>query len=212
MNRPRTLRAERSGQSAPEADEAIALHAHAMDSLSYIRRTMERAGSFTALSGWGFVAVGSTALVAAPVAAAQPTRALWLTTWLIAAIAAVLVAGGTTLRKARVAGEPLLGGPGRKLVLSFAPPAAVAALLTPVLVGAELTTMLPALWLLLYGAAVITGGTFSVRAVPVMGVSFMALGAAALVSPASWGDVWMGAGFGVLHIVFGVLIARRHGG
>jgi hypothetical protein len=183
-----------------------------MDSLHYIRYTMERAGSFTALSGWGFVVVGTMALVAAAVAAAQPTRELWLTTWLIAATAAVLVVGGTTLRKARLAGEPVLAGPGRKLVLSFTPPAAAAALLTPVLAGEGLAGLLPAVWLLLYGAAVITGGTFSVRAVSAMGVSFMALGAAALVSPASWGDLWMAAGFGVLHIVFGVLILRRHGG
>ncbi|MGH7539585.1 MAG: hypothetical protein ACRELC_01155, partial [Gemmatimonadota bacterium] len=148
----------------------------------------------------------------APVAAAQPTPELWLTTWLAAALLSVLIAGGATLRKARLAGELRLAGPGRKLVLSFAAPTAVAALLTPVLFGAGLTRLLPALWLLLYGAGVVTGGTFSVRVVPVMGVSFMVVGAVALVSPGAWGDAFMAAGFGVLHIAFGMLIARRHGG
>jgi hypothetical protein len=196
----------------PDPDAPVALHDHAIDDLRFIRRTMERAGSFTALSGWGFVIVGVTGLTAAPLAALQPTRELWLTTWLVAALISVLVAGGATLRKARLAAEPLLAGPGRKLVLSFAPPAVAAALLTPVLAGTGLASLLPAVWLLLYGAAVVTGGTFSVRAVPVMGVSFMLLGAAALISPAAWGDVFMGAGFGALHIGFGLLIARRHGG
>jgi hypothetical protein len=212
MSQPRIRRSRPHPHPTKGEADPIALHTHAMENLRYIRRTMERAGAFTAVSGWGIVVVGGTALAAAFVAAAQPTRDLWLTTWLIAALAALLIAGGTTLRKAQAAGEPVLAGPGRKLVLSFAPPAAVAGLLTPVLVSGGLAGLLPSVWLLLYGAAVITGGTFSVRAVPVMGVSFMALGAAALVSPPAWGDAWLAAGFGGLHIVFGVLIARRHGG
>jgi hypothetical protein len=203
---------KRSFRPADDGPEPVALHAHAMDNLRFIRRTMERAGSFTALSGWGFLAVGLTGLVAAPVAAAQPTPELWLTTWLAAALLAALVAGGSTLRKARLAGQVLLAGPGRKLMLSFAPPTAVAALLTPVLFGSGLEYLLPALWLLLYGAGVVTGGTFSVPVVPVMGITFMVVGAAALVSPPGWGDAFMAAGFGGLHVVFGALIARRHGG
>jgi hypothetical protein len=206
------MKTNRSFQRADGAAEPVALHAHAMENLRYIRRTMERAGSFTALSGWGFLGVGLTGLAAAPIAAVQPTPELWLTTWIVAALLSTLIGGVSTLRKARLGGQVLLAGPGRKLVLSFAPPTVVAALLTPVLFGAGLTHLLPALWLLLYGAGVVTGGTFSVPVVPVMGVTFMVVGAAALISPASWGDAFMAVGFGGLHIVFGALIARRHGG
>jgi hypothetical protein len=190
----------------------VALHDLAIDNVSFIRRTMERAGSFTALSGWGFALIGVTALVATGVASQQPTPGRWLGVWLLEAVVAVAIALGTTLYKARRAGEPLLAGPGWRLMLSFAPPAVAAALLTPVLFEAGLSDLLPALWLLLYGASVVTGGTFSVRAVPLMGVAFMGLGAAALVAPASWGDAWMAGGFGGLHVGFGVAIARRHGG
>jgi hypothetical protein len=206
------MNTKRSIQPAGDGPEPVALHAHAMDNLRYIRRTMERAGSFTALSGWGFLAVGLTGLATAPIAAAQPTSELWLTTWLAAALLATVVAGGATLRKARLAGQALSAGPGRKLVLSFAPPTVVAALLTPVLFGLGLTDLLPALWLLLYGAGVVTGGTFSVPVVPVMGVTFMLVGAVALVSPPAWGNAFMAIGFGGLHVVFGAFIARRHGG
>jgi hypothetical protein len=45
-----------------------------------------------------------------------------------------------------------------------------------------------------------------------MGLGFMGLGALALLGPAGWGDAWMAAGFGGLHILCGVVIARRYGG
>jgi hypothetical protein len=194
------------------ADAPIALHERAMDDLRYIRRTMERAGSFTALPGWGGVAMGVTALFAALVGSRQPTPGAWLTVWLATAVVAVLIAAGTLMLKARRAGVPLGTGPGRKFLLSFLPPVGAAAVLTAALYAHGAVALLPGLWLLSYGAAVVTAGTFSVRVVPLMGVGFMALGALALASPAAWGDAWLAAGFGGLHVGFGLLIARRHGG
>src|SRR5277367_6621286 len=65
---------------------------------------------------------------------------------------------------ARRAKAALFSGPGRKFLLSFAPPLFVGALLTFALASAGLFTVLPALWLMLYGTAIVTGGAFSVRA------------------------------------------------
>src|SRR5213080_3935644 len=173
------------------------LHDRALDNLRYIRQTMERAGSFTAVPGWGQVAVGATALVAALLAARQPTPELWLATWLGEAVVALGIGGATMVRKAFAVNDPLLSGPGRRAGLSFLPPMVVGGLLT---------------WLLLYGTGFVTGGAFSVRIVPVMGVCFMTFGAAALLGPAAWGNWLMAAGFGGLHMVFGTIIARRYGG
>ena len=192
--------------------DAPALHARAMDNLSFIRETMERATAFTAVPGWGGVAMGATACVAGAVARARLTPVDWLLTWLGAAVVALTIGGLSMRAKARRAGTPVLSYSGRRFVLSFVPPLLVGGLLTVVLVRSGLHDALPGTWLLLYGTGVVTGGAFSVRVVPLMGVCFMLLGAAALFGPASWGDPLMVAGFGGLHLVFGSIIARRYGG
>jgi hypothetical protein len=190
----------------------VALDEHARDNLRFIRETMERASSFTAVPGWGGVAMGITALGAAAVASRQADSVSWFITWLAEAAVAFGIASFTTLSKARRANVPILAGPGRKFALSFAPPVFVAALLTVILFRAGLIWAIPGVWLLLYGTAVITGGAFSIRVVPLMGLCFMVLGTVALFSPANWGNIFLAAGFGGLHIIFGAVIARNYGG
>lgn len=192
--------------------EPIPIDSRAADHLRYIRETMERAGEFTAVPGWGGVAMGFTALAAAAIASRQTTPRAWLATWLIEALVAVAIAAPAAASKSHRAKMPLFSGPGRKFVLSFAPPILVGALLTLVLAQAGNLAVLPGIWLLLYGTAIVTGGAFSVRIVPVMGFCLMALGAAALFAPPHWGDALMAVGFGAVQIGFGGWIARHHGG
>ena len=188
------------------------LHSEAMENLRFIRSTMERARSFTAVPGWGQVAMGASALAAAVIARQETTFSRWLGIWVAEAALAVLLGACALVRKARRANTPIASGPGRRFGLALLPPLLVGALMTAVLYRAGLREGLPALWLLCYGAGITTGGAFSVRVVPLEGVSFMALGAAAALTPASWGNLWMAAGFGLLQIGFGIYIARRHGG
>jgi len=183
----------------------------ALDNLRYIRATMERAGSFTAVPGWGQVIVGVTAIGAAVVAAQQQSTLNWLVVWLAEAMVALTVGGWTMVRKARAVNDSLLTGPGRRFGLSFLPPLVVGGLLTVALYLGGARALIPAVWLLLYGTGVITGGAFSVPIVPVMGLGFLLLGAVALFAPAL-GNWLLAAGFGGLHIVFGFWIARRYGG
>jgi hypothetical protein len=192
--------------------EPIPIDARAADHLRYIRETMESAAEFTAVPGWGGVAMGVTALVAAFAASRQTSPRAWLTVWLIEAFIAVAIAAPAAATKAHRANSALFSGPGRKFVLSFAPPIVVGGLLTFALYHAGIVAVLPGVWLLLYGTAIVTGGAFSVRVVPVMGLCLMLLGGTALFAPAVWGDAFMAAGFGVVQISFGWWIARNYGG
>jgi hypothetical protein len=193
-------------------EQPPALHDRAKDNLRYIRETMERATHFTAISGRGEIAIGATALVASVIAAQQPSFKLWVAIWLAEGLISALIAGWSMDRKARAVQMPLFAGPGRKAVFSLFPPIIAGGLLTIVLMQAGMTSAIPGVWLLLYGTGVITGGMFSVRAVPAMGLCFMALGAIALFSSPVYANWFMAAGFGGLHIVFGAIIVRRYGG
>ena len=195
-----------------ESSPPPALHARAMDDLRFIRQTMENASAFTAISGWGQFFIGLTAVGAGLIAAAQPTAERWTLVWFAAALISVAIGVASTGFKAKAARLPLWNGPVRKFVWSIVPPLIVGALLTVVLIRAQHHAFLPGVWLLLYGTGVVTGGAVSVRIVPIMGLCFMVLGAIALLGPPGWGNGLLIAGFGGVHMLFGLAIARRHGG
>ena len=192
--------------------EPPALHDRAMDNLRYIRETMEMATAFTGISGWGEIAIGVTALIASAIAALQTTFNAWLAVWIAEGLISLLIAGWSMDRKTRAIKMPLGSGPGRKAVFSLTPPMIAGGLLTIVLVQAGLINAIPGVWLLLYGTGVITGGMYSVKVVPIMGICLMALGALALFSPPAFGNWFMAVGFGGLHVVFGAIIVRKYGG
>lgn len=197
---------------ATSGPEPVHLHVHAMDNLRYIRGTMERAGSFTAVPGLGGVLMGSVALVAAWMAGPQTGDARWLAVWTGAACLAMLIGIAAAALKSRHLKLPLLSGPGRKFIAGFAPAMLAGAVLTAALARGGANALLPGIWLLLYGAAVVSGGGNSVKVVPLMGACFMALGAGGLLIPGVSGDILLAAGFGGVHIVFGSIIAVKYGG
>ena len=188
------------------------LHDHAASDLQYIRDTMARAASFTAVSGWGGVLMGATAIVTAIAAGPPREDSGWLRLWLVDAVVAVAIGVVATTLKARRTGTPLPNAAARRFAFAFAPGIAAGVVLTMLIVREHLTVRLPGCWLLLYGTAVTSGGAFSVRLVPLMGLCLMALGALALVAPPATGSLFMAAGFGGLQIGFGIAIARRYGG
>jgi hypothetical protein len=173
---------------------------------------MERAGAFTAVPGWGGILMGVSAMLTAAVSSRMPSKEWWFAAWLGEAALALAIGGYTMTQKAKAAESTLLEGPGRKFALNLCPAMIAGAVLTVVLYRHHLFDLMPGNWLLLYGVSVVTSGAFSVRVVPIMGLSFMGLGIMALFSPFALANWFMAAGFGVLHIAFGIVIARRYGG
>jgi hypothetical protein len=192
--------------------KVVSINQRALENIKYIRETMERAGSFTAVPGWGVVLMGVSAVMTSVVSSQLPDKHWWFASWLAEAVLAFAIGGWAMGQKARAVQSPLLEGPGRRFALSLFPAMIAGAALTVVLYRQELFALMPGVWLLLYGVSVVTSGAFSVKVVPAMGVSFMALGMLALFAPFEWANGFMAAGFGVLHIVFGAVIARRYGG
>jgi hypothetical protein len=191
--------------------QPVELHEHAMDNLKYIRQTLERAGSFTAVPGKGGVLMGVVALAAARLAALQPSAGGWLAVWTIAAVVAMTIGLVGVALKSRRVQMPVFSGPGRKFIAGFAPAIVAGAVLTAVFYRAGVSGFLPGVWLLLYGAAVLAGGSASVRIVPIMGACFMFVGTVALLLP-GWNDLLLPVGFGGLHLIFGTAIAVKYGG
>jgi hypothetical protein len=192
--------------------EPAGIHAQALDNLRFIRRTMESAAAFTAVPGKGGVIMGITALAAAAVAARQRDSVNWLSVWVIEALIAIAIGFFSARIKLRQSKPSAIGGPAVKFLLALLPSIFIGALLTLVLFRNGLSAELPGVWLLVYGTGVLSGGAFSVRVVPLMGMCFLVLGTVAVLAPSEWGNWFLAAGFGVLQIVFGVVIARRFGG
>ena len=189
----------------------VGLHERAADDLRFIRETMERATSFTAISGSGYVLIGLTAMAAAWLASVQQTPVAWLAVWMVELVLAGILAVGMSARKARAQGERMRSYAGRKLLLAFAPPMVMGGLLTAATMLSGDYELIPGIWLGLYGTGVMTGGAYSVRVIPLMGAAFVALAAVALLTSVS-GDLLLGLGLGGLHVAFGAVIWRRYGG
>ncbi len=216
MQEQRPCRTERGWRkratsvSAPQGD--------ALESLQVIRETMERTAQFTALPGRGIMLVGATALITSVVAARYThLMSRWILTWVLEAPIAAAIAVVAGYRKSSRLNLPLWSGPGRRMLVALAPPIFAGAVLTLALFmnnyQFRLASVIPGMWLLLYGAGLMAAGAHSVPPIPVMGAAFLALGALVLAANAPFlMNTAMAIGFGGLHLAFGWYIARKHGG
>lgn len=207
MGKVETLRKEKN-----ESNQPINIGDKAFDNLRFIRETMERSSHFTAIPGYGGALMGATAIGAAIIANQQPMIREWLITWLVEACLAFCIGIFAMWQKAKNAGDSLISAPSRKFALAFAPPLVAGIILTTLFYFKSLFEFMPTVWLTLYGTAVVTGGAYSVRIVPIVGWLFIALGLISVFAEARHGNLLMAVGFGVLQIVFGLIVARKHGG
>jgi hypothetical protein len=211
VNQIETMMATKS-TSLAKVSHIPSLQAHAINNIQYIRETMERAASFTAVPGWGMVGMGITALMAAGISSFRTDLNEWMIIWLIEAVTAICVGSISMRYKAKLVNDTLFSRTGWRFLLNLFVPILVGIPITVVFYQQDLIQYLPGLWLLLYGTGVVTGGAFSVRIIPIMGFCFIITGVFSLFSPAAWGNLFLAFGFGAIHILFGLVVAKRHGG
>jgi hypothetical protein len=189
------------------------LNARAEADIAFVRDVLTRSQQFSAVPGLGGVLMGASALVAAGIATIQPTRDRWLAVWLLDAVVAVAIGAFTLVRKARRSGLPLSASPARRFALGLMPPIFVGGLLTFGARQANAWDLIAPIWLCCYGVGVLGAGAVStVPVVIVLGGTFVGLGALALATPSAWATAWLALGFGVAHLISGVIVMRRHGG
>ncbi len=205
-------RTQTSQKEKIETNEPVNIGDRAFDNLKFIRETMERSTVFTSVPGYGGILMGVTAIVAAVIAGNQPYVRDWLTVWLVEAFLAFSIGLFALWQKSKISKTSLLSAPAKKLLMNSLPPMLCGVFITLGLWRfGHFEVMIP-VWILCYGAAVVCGGAFSVKVVPVMGWCFIALGAIAFFLPTGFGNSMMGLSFGVLHIIFGFIIGRKFGG
>jgi hypothetical protein len=195
--------------SNPRHNNTVAMDSHALGTLNYIRASIEAASAF-AVPGIAGIAMGGVGIVATIVASLPALGSYWLEIWLLAAIAAAVL--GVTLIARQPARGLLFRGPARKFALSLLPALLAGAVLTGVFRQEGLTHLVPGMWLLLYGCAVLSASMMTIasmsRLIMLMGALFVIYGLIAFQLPLRWHNYTLGLGFGVLHLLFGFLIGR----
>lgn len=194
----------------------------ALDELQFIRDTMERSTQLTSVSGIGLIAMGLIATIGAYVAGWRGTYDWWVNVWFVVAIMGCTVGFTSMWYKADRNNISIFTGVGKRFALSLSPPIIAGCLMTQLLYSTQQFDLMPATWLLLYGVGVITGGAFSIRLIPAMGITFMVFGSIAIFLPdvtfqpvlgtITGHDALLAFGFGGIHILFGGIVAMRHGG
>ncbi|HTV95321.1 MAG TPA: hypothetical protein VME42_04945 [Steroidobacteraceae bacterium] len=194
-----------------QPDFPIPIETRALGTLAYIRRSIDASASM-AVPGMAGVVMGAIGMLAAILASMPHWASFWLLIWASAGGIAFLVGGALMAREAAQSGHARYLGPVRKFILCLCPALLAGAVLSVVLWHAHMDGLLPGTWLLLYGCAVLSASTVTVastmRLLCIMGALFVALGSCAFVLPAGSHTAMLGLGFGVLHVVFGLLVGR----
>jgi hypothetical protein len=172
--------------------------------LGVIRTLMERGTRYTNLSGNAGVAAGTLALLGCALR-------LWLNTpFLLTWIGVLLAACGAivyfTAEMARANGEPFWTRQARTVVLALTPALICALVMTAVLARVGQETLLPGVWMLLWGVGALAMSFFTPRMISLLGVAFMVAGTATLIAGPVSDSLAMGLTFGAIHLAYGIVL------
>lgn len=193
-----------------EPADPVPIESRALGTLAYIRTSIETSSSMD-VPGIAGIVMGIIGVLTAIAVSFPRVTPHWLTVWPLAAALALVLGGALVARQIVRRGRSLYLGPTRKFLLCLCPALLAGAVLTVVLATSGATLEIPGTWLLLYGCAVLSASTVTTaeiaRLIAIMGALFVALGIFTFALPRAH-TLMLGLGFGVLHIVFGILIGR----
>jgi hypothetical protein len=202
---------QRPTAAFPIRPEAVPIESRALGTLAYIRTSIESSSSMD-VPGMAGIVMGIIGLLAAIVVSLPRWGAHWLGIWLAAAAIALVLGGAMVARQIVQRGHARYLGPVRRFLLCLCPALLAGAVLTAVFGTSGMTNVIPGMWLLLYGCAVLSASTVTTagiaRLICIMGALFVALGTMTFALPTTAHTAMLGLGFGVLHIIFGCLIGR----
>ncbi|PKD43859.1 hypothetical protein [Rhodohalobacter barkolensis] len=189
--------------------------------IAEIRSMMERSSKFASLSGWAGILAGIYALGGAFAAyilfGFNPDELNYtssnLTNVILLAIGvlglALITAIYLSWRKARSKDEKVWNATSKRLLISMAIPLVSGGVLILVLLAHGLTGLAAPLMLIFYGLALVNAGHFTISEVKIMGIVQITLG---LLSTwfIEYGLLLWAAGFGAVHIIYGIYMHFRY--
>lgn len=197
------------------------------EDLAVIRSLMEQSSRFISLSGWSGVFAGSYAIVAALIAFIlfkengvtyfEATRQSYssmllmqlLSIGCITLVLAVSTGIYLTVRKSKKRELPIWNAISKKLIINLFIPIVVGGVFCLALyIHSNMVLIAPAT-LIFYGLGLINASKYTFNDIRYLGYSELLLGLIALFFT-GYGLLFWTLGFGVMHIIYGILIQRKY--
>ena len=195
---------------------------------------MERSSRFISLSGLARVFSGLFALIGAAAAYWRVNLAPWAVRdsdtqfgterivdidadvalflgldAFIVLLASIWVSFYFTKQKASLKQQPLWGTDSRHMLINLSIPLVTGGLFCLLLFSHGLIGLIAPTTLVFYGLALVNAGRFSLEEISFLGLSEIALGLLSFMM-LGYGLIFWAVGFGILHIVYGILMYYRH--
>jgi hypothetical protein len=201
------------------------------EELQAIREIMERSSKFLSLSGLSGIFAGVCALIGAAVAyfiildtghilsndylqslGGAPTSKMGLYLAIDALLVLVIASLGAiyfSIRKAKQAGQPFWSGSSRRLFGHLLIPFVTGGIFAIILVLRNEIELVASVTLIFYGLSLVNAGKFTFGEVHYLGLTEIVLGILAIVF-INQGLLFWAIGFGVMHIVYGVVMYYKY--
>ncbi len=197
-----------------------------IEDLKEIKEMMNRSSKFISLSGLSGISAGVIALIAAWFAHSMVysntliyhvpqniSQGVTLNLLLVAVAtitAAVLAGVFFTKRKAKQINQPLWDTQTKLLLINLAIPLVTGGLLCLLLLQQGLIGLLAPLTLVFYGLALVNASKYTFKEVGTLGIVEIILGLVA-VQFIGYSLYFWAFGFGILHIVYGIIMQSKYG-